>query len=116
MASILGIGVDIVALPRLRALINRRGPDRLALRILSSHEHREWHDRHAATIKWDAERELRFLAVRSAASPKPALQVDPPPPSQLAASSSATTSTATTFHLSVAHDGDYVVAYVVATS
>lgn len=62
--SILGIGVDIVFLPRLRALVARRGPERLASRILSSLERREWDERAMQTREWDAERELRFLAVR----------------------------------------------------
>lgn len=39
---ILGIGVDIVHLPRIAALIKRRGPQVLAKRILSSHEHNEF--------------------------------------------------------------------------
>jgi hypothetical protein len=64
LMSILGIGVDIVCLPRLRALVARRGPDRLASRILSSRERREWDERAMQSTKWDAERELRFLAVR----------------------------------------------------
>lgn len=39
---ILGIGVDIVHLPRIASLITRRGSKVLARRILSSREHKEF--------------------------------------------------------------------------
>lgn len=39
---ILGIGVDIVHLPRIASLITRRGPERLAKRILSQEELKEF--------------------------------------------------------------------------
>ncbi|CAO3630880.1 unnamed protein product [Mucor hiemalis] len=39
---ILGIGVDIVHLPRIAALISRRGHDKLAKRILSESELKEF--------------------------------------------------------------------------
>ncbi|KAG2211900.1 4'-phosphopantetheinyl transferase [Mucor mucedo] len=39
---ILGIGVDIVHLPRIASLITRRGSKVLAKRILSSREHKEF--------------------------------------------------------------------------
>jgi holo-[acyl-carrier protein] synthase len=42
---ILGIGVDIVHLPRIASLISRRGSNKLAKRILSSHELVEFHSR-----------------------------------------------------------------------
>ena len=54
---ILGLGVDLVHLPRLASLLKRRGTRRLASRILSQDEHLEWKsldDRHI----------VRFLAVR----------------------------------------------------
>ena len=39
---ILGVGVDIVHLPRIAALISRRGSDKLAKRILSPTEYIEF--------------------------------------------------------------------------
>ncbi|KAL5508137.1 hypothetical protein ACEPAH_5755 [Sanghuangporus vaninii] len=53
---ILGVGLDIVHLPRIASLIARRGPERFARRILSQKELAEW-----GPTKPDS---LRFLAVR----------------------------------------------------
>jgi phosphopantetheinyl transferase (holo-ACP synthase) len=58
--AILGIGIDLVSLPRFRSLLARRAPDRLALRILSPSEHTLWTSR----ASWSADRELHFLATR----------------------------------------------------
>ena len=58
--AILGIGVDIVHLPRILALLNRRSPDRFAFRILSTTEYDQWH---ALQIS-DAQDRAQFLAVR----------------------------------------------------
>ncbi|KAK0206474.1 4'-phosphopantetheinyl transferase [Desarmillaria ectypa] len=57
---ILGIGVDVVHLPRIVALIARRGPERFAQRILSNEELQSW-----KTIQEGDH--ARFLAVRWAA-------------------------------------------------
>lgn len=54
--SILGIGVDVVHLPRIASLISRRGPERFAHRILSHTELDAWKSRSSDSV--------RFLAVR----------------------------------------------------
>ncbi|KAL9536934.1 hypothetical protein MBANPS3_012236 [Mucor bainieri] len=56
---IIGVGVDIVHLPRIAALIARRGSDGLAKRILSTTEYTEF----AAKYKDDPS-ELRYLGSR----------------------------------------------------
>lgn len=53
----LGVGVDVLHLPRIRSLINRRGIERLATRILSSTELEDWR------LVSNA-RQAQFLAVR----------------------------------------------------
>jgi holo-[acyl-carrier protein] synthase len=58
--GVLGIGVDVVYVPRIAALVKRRTAQRLASRILSAEE---WTDYH--TVKSDPLREASFLAVRS---------------------------------------------------
>jgi holo-[acyl-carrier protein] synthase len=58
--AILGIGVDVVYLPRILALLNRRRPDRFASRILSTTEYGQWQ---ALQIS-DAPNRVQFLAVR----------------------------------------------------
>jgi holo-[acyl-carrier protein] synthase len=40
--GILGIGVDVVHIPRVRAFVLRRGPEKLANRILSQQERIDW--------------------------------------------------------------------------
>ena len=55
-SMILGVGLDIVHLPRIASLVARRGPVRLARRILSSKELAAWSP--------DSPEALRFLAVR----------------------------------------------------
>ncbi|KAF1797223.1 4'-phosphopantetheinyl transferase [Mucor lusitanicus] len=56
---IIGVGVDIVHLPRIAALIARRGSDGLARRILSPTEYTEF------TAKYkDDPSELRYLGSR----------------------------------------------------
>lgn len=57
---ILGIGVDVVYLPRILAVLNRRRPDRFASRILSTTEYDQWK---AMQIS-DAQDSVQFLAVR----------------------------------------------------
>lgn len=58
--TILGIGVDVVHLPRILALFNRRRPDRFASRILSTAEYGQWKDLQIS----DAQDRVQFLAVR----------------------------------------------------
>lgn len=58
--AILGIGVDVIYLPRIFALLNRRRPDRFASRILSTTEYGQWQ---ALQIS-DAQNHVQFLAVR----------------------------------------------------
>ncbi|KAF9534862.1 4'-phosphopantetheinyl transferase [Crepidotus variabilis] len=59
--TILGLGVDIVHLPRIAALISRRSADRFACRVLSPTEYGQWKQitRSAAPAE-----QIRFLGVR----------------------------------------------------
>jgi len=58
--GILGIGVDVVHLPRIVALVNRRTAQRLALRILSTPELEDWRK----TSFSEPLQRASFLAVR----------------------------------------------------
>ncbi|OCH93659.1 4'-phosphopantetheinyl transferase [Obba rivulosa] len=58
--GILGIGVDLIHVPRIVSLLNRRTPGRLAARILSDEELALWKD----IPPGDSARRTRFLAVR----------------------------------------------------
>lgn len=58
--TVLGIGVDVVHLPRIAALLRRRGGQRFANRVLSDAELRQWND----VVKRDNAEQARFLAVR----------------------------------------------------
>lgn len=60
MPGILGIGVDVVHLPRIAALLHRRGPQRLASRILSESEVVDWQRLNES----DSARKVSYLAVR----------------------------------------------------
>ena len=62
---LLGHGVDVVHLHRLRALIHRRGALRFARRILSEKELQDWRTVEAL----NAEAQARFLAVRYVIQP-----------------------------------------------
>lgn len=57
---ILGIGVDIVHLPRIAALVKRRSCEKLVRRILSLQELQDWTRLRGS----DDQQEIRFLAVR----------------------------------------------------
>lgn len=57
---ILGIGVDIVHLPRIAAIVNRRSGQKFADRILSTPELVQW--KHIPES--DVQKQVRFLAVR----------------------------------------------------
>ena len=58
---IVGIGVDLLHLPRLRSLLVRRNPQQLASRILSKEEIKEWVDRESV---WDTKQMESYLALR----------------------------------------------------
>ncbi|KAI0685600.1 4'-phosphopantetheinyl transferase [Cytidiella melzeri] len=58
--GILGIGVDVVHLPRIADLVKRRTAQRLASRILSSTEMDDW----GKVSKANSSRHVLFLAVR----------------------------------------------------
>lgn len=55
---LIGIGVDLLHLPRISALVRRRGTQRLAQRILSPRELVEFHslEPEAAVVKYLANR------------------------------------------------------------
>lgn len=59
--GILGIGVDVVHLPRIAAVIKRRTAQKLASRILSTYELEDWQK---VVSKADSSQQTRFLAVR----------------------------------------------------
>ncbi|SCV71925.1 BQ2448_4619 [Microbotryum intermedium] len=160
---ILGIGVDLLHLPRLSSLITRRGADRFARRILTPFELEQWRkiDKDqlqrplGEVTKGDLVPETRrttYLAVRWAAKEaaykalhssrriaswqdvqieklegcRPSLKLlnrkSGSRPSEETGSSPAGPETSSTspsstiprLHLSLSHDGEYVVAYVVA--
>ena len=58
--GVLGIGVDILRVPRIAALVQRKSALRLASRILSQPELSVWNN----MVNKDADTRLRFLAVR----------------------------------------------------
>jgi len=58
--SILGIGVDLVHVPRIAALLARRNPRHFARKVLSQKELQEWD-----SLQLDVTQQTRFLAVRS---------------------------------------------------
>ncbi|POY75195.1 hypothetical protein BMF94_1827 [Rhodotorula taiwanensis] len=127
---LLGVGVDLLSLARLRSVLSRRNPARLAARILSDVEVKEWH-----ALSTKAERSEQFLALRWAAKeaaykalypaviprwadltvskqgPKPVLSFSNSPrfprPSE-------PDFDRIRMHLSVSHDADLLIAYVVA--
>jgi len=58
---IVGIGVDLLHLPRLRSLLVRRNPQQLASRILSKEELQEWEGPESV---WDMKQMESYLALR----------------------------------------------------
>ncbi|KAJ7276333.1 4'-phosphopantetheinyl transferase superfamily [Mycena haematopus] len=117
--SILGIGVDVVHIPRVAALL-RRYPQRLASRILSSDEASESHllaDPKYIAVRW-AVKEAAYKALYPHHRPtwkeliyyglkngrKPALIYNPPRPED--------SKNLGDIHVSVSHDGEYVFASV----
>ena len=62
--TILGIGVDLVRVPRIAQLLRRRGADKFASKILSKSEYTQWKSSFAAPADLDDPRCVQFLAVR----------------------------------------------------
>jgi holo-[acyl-carrier protein] synthase len=123
--TILGIGIDVVHLPRFAAFVSRRGPSRVSARILSSSERvafkrlpAEVDAARYLAVRW-AVKEAAYKALYPAATPtwgmvsytgadrekkrKPGLALAP----ELARQANAGAA-----HVSVSHDGDYVFAQV----
>ncbi|KAF7776211.1 hypothetical protein Agabi119p4_4604 [Agaricus bisporus var. burnettii] len=125
---ILGIGVDIVLLPRIAALVKRRSGEKLARRILSPPEFKDWKrfqgidDQHRVrflAVRW-AVKEAAYKALYPTVKPtwkelcyqglneareKPSLLYQP--------HSSLSSKEIIRLHVSVSHDGDYTTAFVV---
>ena len=136
---IIGIGIDIVHTPRIASLVARRTPTKLATRILSPSERREWESLSppissvpVSTAEKDldaimAEKWFRFLTVRwaikeaayKALSPlyKPTwkdLTVSKAPEDGGKPSLAFENYARVKLHTSVSHDGEYTVASVLA--
>ncbi|KAF9482446.1 4'-phosphopantetheinyl transferase [Pholiota conissans] len=119
---ILGIGVDLVHIPRIAALLSRRTPQKFAAKILSPEEYSQWE-----SIPPSESRRAQFLAVRwsvkeaaykamypiirptwkeitytsfSSTGEKPFVKYHPTVPDVC--------SKIGRMHVSVSHDGDYV--------
>ena len=132
--GIIGVGIDIVHIPRIASLVTRRTPTRLATRILSPSEHCEWEtfSPPVSTAERDldaimAEKWFRFLTVRwaikeaayKALSPlyKPTwkdLTVYKAPEHGGKPSLAFENYAKVKLHASVSHDGEYTVANVLA--
>jgi len=124
--SILGIGVDVVHLPRIASLMVRRRPLKLASRILSPSEFQEWNSQESMrqcqflAVRW-AVKEATYKALYPVVKPmwkelsyrgmgpsrdgaKPSLIYEP--------NTIDDTKKVGRIHVSVSHDGDYVLASV----
>ncbi|KAM0791492.1 hypothetical protein ACM66B_005945 [Microbotryomycetes sp. NB124-2] len=126
---ILGVGVDLLSIARLRSLVARRGADRFARRILSSAELEEL-QQHRQQPAWSLAREETYLGTRWAAKEAgykavyPQLRptwkqfqltkLDRKPKLSLVGCSARTDPEFVRLHLSLSHDNDLVIAYVVA--
>ncbi|KAF9263472.1 hypothetical protein L218DRAFT_959030 [Marasmius fiardii PR-910] len=62
--AILGIGCDLVMVSRILGILKRRGPDRLASRILSRKEMADWQLQLSRSQEFDSLENARFLSVR----------------------------------------------------
>ncbi|EDR12832.1 uncharacterized protein LACBIDRAFT_311732 [Laccaria bicolor S238N-H82] len=125
--AILGIGVDLVNIPRITALLSRRDPQRFASRILSSDELALWQSMplnrrvQFLAVRWGV-KEAAYKAMFPVARPtwkdltyhgakvadngqwqKPSLTYRPP---------GSSIPVIDQIHVSVSHDGDYVYASV----
>ncbi|KAF9462580.1 4'-phosphopantetheinyl transferase [Collybia nuda] len=127
--TILGIGVDVVHIPRFAALLNRRGSRQLATRILSLEEYAQWqssshsdpsHHARFFAVRW-ALKEAAYKAVYPVVRPTwkeftyrgtgPG-RVDPKPSLLYRPRIHADLSKVGLMHISVSHDGEYVFASV----
>ncbi|KAG9027714.1 hypothetical protein FRB95_007446 [Tulasnella sp. JGI-2019a] len=125
---ILGIGVDILQLIRFKSLTSRRGIERVARRILSQEELVEFDHRLGSTVApGDL---LKYLAVRWAVKEAAykalypsykatwkeltLLRQDSTPKPALVFTRSRTDGHRLRLHVSISHDGDYIIAQVVA--
>lgn len=131
---ILGIGVDILHLPRLISLLSRRGFEAFATRILSSRELRTFQLLAEQHGEDETKRIAQFLGVRWAvkeAAYKALYPIRPTWKEVTYLSFNGTTGVKPTLvycpvrndvgpanklHVSVSHDGDYVYAQVIAES
>ncbi|OAX43908.1 4'-phosphopantetheinyl transferase [Rhizopogon vinicolor AM-OR11-026] len=131
---ILGIGVDILHLPRLISLLSRKGSDAFAARILSTQELRSFQRLREQHGEDNTERIARFLGVRWAvkeAAYKALYPIRPTWKEIIYLPFSAATHAKPTLvyrpvsealipvdklHVSVSHDGDYIFAQVIAES
>jgi len=119
----LGLGVDIVHLPRIASLMQRHPPARFAFRILSPVELPEW----KAVSSADVSQQVRFLAVRWAAKEAAYKALYPrfrPTWKDLAITKESghkptleyrlmdNREHGLRFHLSISHDGEYIFATV----
>ncbi|KII94790.1 hypothetical protein PLICRDRAFT_47803 [Plicaturopsis crispa FD-325 SS-3] len=124
--GILGHGVDLVHLPRISSILQRRGPAGLAKRILSPEEHVDWEalppepssSARFLAVRWGV-KEAAYKALYPAVRPtwkeltyhgfrgdsKPTLSYTPFLPEDKAKTGR--------MHVSVSHDGDYVLASVI---
>ncbi|GAA5878963.1 hypothetical protein JCM3774_000676 [Rhodotorula dairenensis] len=125
---LLGVGVDLLHLSRLRQVLSRRDPARLAARILSDQERAQWAELAAGpdqserflALRWTA-KEAAYKALYPTVVPKWAdLTVSkqgPKPTLSLSTNSSRPPTidpSLLRLHLSVSHDADLMVAYVIA--
>ncbi|KAH9894324.1 4'-phosphopantetheinyl transferase [Cubamyces lactineus] len=124
--GILGIGVDVVHVPRILRLLERRTPTKLAHRILSEKELSVWNGlpsedevrrtRYLA-VRWSV-KEAAYKAVYPVARPTwkdftfHSLSSDGSRKPFLEYHSKERESSSWKFHTSVSHDGDYVFATV----
>ena len=129
--DIIGIGIDILHIPRIASLVARRTPMKLAVQILSPSELREWGTLSSqispvpastTTEKW-----FRFLSARWAtkgAAYKALFPLYKPTWKDLTVSKTPADggkprltfegSVKVKLHVSVSHDGEYTVANVLA--
>ncbi|KAG2146766.1 4'-phosphopantetheinyl transferase superfamily [Suillus clintonianus] len=131
---ILGIGVDILHLPRLISLLNRRRSEAFATRILSSQELRTFQLLAGQHGEDKTEKTVRFLGVRWAVKEAAYKALYPIRPTWKEISYSSFNGAtgakptlvyhpvrddvgpANKLHVSVSHDGDYIYAQVIAES
>lgn len=122
--GVLGIGIDLLHVPRFQAILTRRGSTKMIQRVLTPKERDEYHllldDAHRLRylgVRW-AVKEAAYKAlypsirltwkdlafIRENASPKPVLNLESPK----------LDNPHLKMHASVSHDGEYIVAQVLA--